>query len=143
MSLFTRKTISLMTISLLLNLLITGCFKDKEVAKSEPAQQSSSIKAEDLKLDKNGLSQESIVIKTVKGNIEFKLYPKKASNTVTRVIELVNKAFYDGIKFHRVVPNFVIQAGDPSGTGTGGSGKNLKAEFNDLQHIKVLIHSFI
>jgi cyclophilin family peptidyl-prolyl cis-trans isomerase len=136
MSLFTRKTISLMTISLLLNLLITGCFKDKEVAKSEPAQQSSSIKAEDLKLDKNGLSQESIVIKTVKGNIEFKLYPKKASNTVTRVIELVNKAFYDGIKFHRVVPNFVIQAGDPSGTGTGGSGKNLKAEFNDLQHIK-------
>jgi len=133
MSLFTRKTIPLMTISLLL---VTGCFKDKEAPKVEPPQQSSSIKAEDLKLDKNGLSQESIVIKTVKGNIEFKLYPKKAPNTVTRIIELVNKAFYDGIKFHRVVPNFVIQAGDPSGTGTGGSGKNLKAEFNDLQHIK-------
>lgn len=114
---------------------ISSCFKEKETSQ-ETAKTESKIKASDLRVDKTGLSQESVVIKTVKGNIEFKLYPKKAPNTVTRIIELVNQGFYDGIKFHRVVPNFVIQAGDPTGTGTGGSGKRLKAEFNDIQHIK-------
>lgn len=117
-------------------LLFTGCFKEEKKAEKTPVNPENAIKASDLKLDKNGLSQESIIIKTVRGNIEFKLYPKKAPNTVTRIIELVNQGFYDGIKFHRVVPNFVIQAGDPTGTGTSGSGKNLKAEFNDIQHIK-------
>lgn len=117
-------------------LLFSGCFKEEKKAEKTPVKAVNSIKAADLKLDKNGLSQESIIIKTVRGNIEFKLYPKKAPNTVTRIIELVNQGFYDGIKFHRVVPNFVIQAGDPTGTGTSGSGKNLKAEFNDIQHIK-------
>lgn len=117
-------------------LLFSGCFKEEKKIEKTPTKAVDSIKASDLKLDKNGLSQESIIIKTVRGNIEFKLYPKKAPNTVTRIIELVNQGFYDGIKFHRVVPNFVIQAGDPTGTGTSGSGKNLKAEFNDIQHIK-------
>lgn len=117
-------------------LLLTSCFKEEKAPEKPTAKSSESIKAEDLKLDKNELSHESIVIKTVRGNIEFKLYPKKAPNTVTRIIELVNQGFYDGIKFHRVVPNFVIQAGDPTGTGTSGSGKKLKAEFNDIQHIK-------
>lgn len=117
-------------------LLFSGCFKEEKKAEKAPVKAADSIKAADLKLDKNGLSQESIIIKTVRGNVEFKLYPNKAPNTVTRIIELVNQGFYDGIKFHRVVPNFVIQAGDPTGTGTSGSGKNLKAEFNDIQHIK-------
>ncbi len=117
-------------------LLFAGCFKEEKKVEKPVANSADAIKAEDLKLDKNGLSQESIIIKTVRGNIEFKLYPQKAPNTVTRIIELVNQGFYDGIKFHRVVPNFVIQAGDPTGTGTSGSGKKLKAEFNDIQHIK-------
>jgi len=115
----------------------SSCIKDnnKEVAKATPNDQSK-ITAESLTVTKNGLSQESIVIKTVHGNITFKLYPKKAPNTVTRVIKLVNDGFYDGLKFHRVVPNFVIQTGDPTESGRGGSGKKLKAEFNDAQHIK-------
>ncbi|MCR9205969.1 MAG: peptidylprolyl isomerase [Halobacteriovoraceae bacterium] len=122
---------------LLITLLFTvsSCFKEKEESKPTP-KTDTQIKASDLRVDKTGLSQESIVIKTAKGNIEMKLYPKKAPNTVTRIIELVNQEFYDGIKFHRVVPNFVIQAGDPNGNGTGGSGKKLRAEFNDIQHIK-------
>lgn len=124
---------ALLTASLLL---LTSCFKEEKAPEKAAPKSTDSVKAEDLKLDKNGLSHESIVIKTVRGNIEFKLYPKKAPNTVTRIIELVNQGFYDGIKFHRVVPNFVIQAGDPTGTGTSGSGKKLKAEFNDIQHIK-------
>lgn len=122
---------------LLISLLFTvsSCFKEKEENKPTP-KTDTQIKASDLRVDKTGLSQESVVIKTAKGNIEMKLYPKKAPNTVTRIIELVNQEFYDGIKFHRVVPNFVIQAGDPNGNGTGGSGKKLRAEFNDIQHIK-------
>lgn len=116
--------------------LFTSCFKEEKSAEKPVAKNNETIKASDLKMDKNGLSHESITIKTVRGNIEFKLYPKKAPNTVTRIIELVNQGFYDGIKFHRVVPNFVIQAGDPTGSGTSGSGKKLKAEFNDVQHIK-------
>lgn len=129
----TSKTALILVASLLL---MTSCFKEEKAPEKATPKASDAIKAEDLKLDKNGLSQESIIVKTVRGNIEFKLYPKKAPNTVTRIIELVNQGFYDGIKFHRVVPNFVIQAGDPTGTGTSGSGKKLKAEFNDIQHIK-------
>lgn len=112
-----------------------GCKKNNEKQEIK-AIEKNIIRAEDLVVDKMGLSKASIVIKTARGNIEFKLYPKKAPNTVTRIIELTNNEFYDGKKFHRVIPNFVIQTGDPLGNGTGGSGKKLKAEFNDIQHIK-------
>ncbi len=114
---------------------LTSCFSNNEKEAAQ-ANDPTQVSAESLTLTKNGLSQESIIIKTVHGNISFKFYPKKAPNTVTRIIKLVNDGFYDGIKFHRVVPNFVIQAGDPTATGSGGSGKKLKAEFNDAQHIK-------
>jgi cyclophilin family peptidyl-prolyl cis-trans isomerase len=116
--------------------LISGCFKDDDLKSQAPISDSSQIRAQDLIVDKNGLSTQTITLKTVHGNISFKLYPKKAPNTVTRIIELVNQGFYDGVKFHRVVKNFVVQAGDPTGTGSGGSGKKLKAEFNDIQHIR-------
>lgn len=116
---------------------LTSCFKSNETETEQAnAKDPTQITAESLTVSKNGLSQESIVIKTVHGNITFKFYPQKAPNTVTRIIKLVNDGFYDGLKFHRVVPNFVIQAGDPTATGSGGSGKKLKAEFNDAQHIK-------
>lgn len=89
-----------------------------------------------LKVDGKGLSKAFITIKTVHGNIVFKLYPKQAPITVARIVELTTDGFYNGLTFHRVVPGFVVQGGDPDGNGTGGSGKKLKAEFNDLQHVK-------
>lgn len=92
------------------------------------------ITSDDLTVDENGLSKEEAVIKTIHGDITFKFYPKAAPNTVTRIIELIQSSFYDGIVFHRVVDNFVIQGGDPTGTGTSGSGKKLKAEFGNLKH---------
>ena len=94
------------------------------------------IKSRDLITDKNGLSDLKGIIKTVHGNIIFKFYPKHAPNTVVRIIKLIHSGFYDGLTFHRVIPNFVIQGGDPTGTGTGGSGTKLKSEFNSIQHIK-------
>lgn len=89
----------------------------------------------DLSIDQSGLSKAVVVISTDRGLIKFRLYPKHAPNTVARVIELVSQGFYNGLTFHRVEPGFVIQGGDPKGTGTGGSGKKLKAEFNNRKHV--------
>jgi cyclophilin family peptidyl-prolyl cis-trans isomerase len=90
----------------------------------------------DLNVDANGLSKATVILKTTKGVIKFKFYPKDAPGTVARMIELINKGFYNGLIFHRVVPGFVIQGGDPLGNGMGGSGQKLKAEFNDRRHIE-------
>lgn len=75
-------------------------------------------------------------MKTVHGDITFRFYTKAAPRTSARVMQLIQNKFYDGLIIHRALPNFIIQTGDPTGTGTGGSGTKLKAEFNELQHIK-------
>ena len=67
-------------------------------------------------------------IETTKGIIKFELYEKEAPITTKNFIDLAEKGFYNGLMFHRVVPNFVIQGGDPKGDGTGGSGKNIPLE---------------
>jgi cyclophilin family peptidyl-prolyl cis-trans isomerase len=74
-------------------------------------------------------------IKTIKGDITITLLEKKAPNTVKRIKKLIKSNFYDGLVFHRVIPGFVVQGGDPKGNGTGGSGQNIKAEFNDTKHV--------
>jgi len=76
-----------------------------------------------------------VTIETEKGKIIFEMYPDVAPKTVARMTELIKKGFYDGLKFHRVVPGFVIQGGDPKGDGTGGSGTRLPAEFNKMKHV--------
>lgn len=111
-------------------------FSGMACTKKDSSTDSEQAVAGALKSDANGLSLAKATIKTVHGNIVFKFYPEKAPNTVNRIVELIKSGFYDGLTFHRVVPNFVIQGGDPTGTGTGGSGKKLKAEFNDVQHIR-------
>jgi peptidyl-prolyl cis-trans isomerase B (cyclophilin B) len=73
-------------------------------------------------------------IVTPKGEIIFKFFPDDAPLTVTSFIKLARNRFYDGLTFHRVEPRFVIQGGCPQGTGTGGPGYRLKAEFNDQLH---------
>ncbi|MFI5391177.1 MAG: peptidylprolyl isomerase, partial [Bacteriovoracales bacterium] len=70
------------------------------------------------------------------GEIEIKFYPKEAPLSVTRILDLISMGFYNGVIFHRVIPNFIIQTGDPTGTGDGGSGIKLNAEFNNVPHIK-------
>ena len=90
----------------------------------------------DLTTDAQGLSKTTALMRTDKGMIKFKFYPADAPNTVKRIVELTNQGFYNGLTFHRVVPGFVIQGGDPTGTGAGGSGQKLKAEFNNRKHIE-------
>lgn len=66
-------------------------------------------------------AQNEVVFETSKGNIVFELYPKVAPKAVENFVGLVKKGYYDGIIFHRIIKNFMIQGGDPTGTGRGGS----------------------
>ena len=81
-----------------------------------------------------------VTIQTNRGTIKVELYPEIAPNTVNNFISLVKKGFYDGTIFHRVIPGFMIQGGDPEGTGMGGPGYCIKGEFamngfqNNLRH---------
>ncbi|MFN3400168.1 MAG: peptidylprolyl isomerase [Ferrovibrio sp.] len=70
------------------------------------------------------------------GRVTIALRPDLAPNHVARIKELARQNFYDGLKFHRVIEGFMAQTGDPRGDGTGGSGENLKAEFNDEPHVR-------
>jgi len=75
-------------------------------------------------------------METTAGPIVLELYPKLAPHHVNSFVFLAKEGFYDGVIFHRVIPGFMIQGGDPTGTGTGGPGYKLKAEFNDMKHDK-------
>ncbi len=75
-------------------------------------------------------------ITTPKGEIVFTFYPDDAPLHSAAFIKLARAGFYDGLKFHRYEPGFVIQGGDPNGNGSGGPGYNLEAEFNEHPHIK-------
>lgn len=68
------------------------------------------------------------------GRVTIQLFPDLAPNHVARIKELCREGFYDGIVFHRVIDGFMAQTGDPTGTGMGGSGQNLPAEFNSVRH---------
>ncbi len=70
------------------------------------------------------------------GRVVIALRPDLAPGHVARIKELTRQGFYDGIAFHRVIPGFMAQTGDPRGDGTGGSGKKLKAEFNAAKHVR-------
>jgi len=76
----------------------------------------------------------TLVLETTKGEVRIALLETLAPNHVSRIKELASDGFYDGIIFHRVIAGFMAQTGDPTGTGMGGSGQNLKAEFSDYAY---------
>jgi len=75
-----------------------------------------------------------LVLETSQGGVTIALRPDLAPNHVARIKELAREGFYDGVVFHRVIEGFMAQTGDPTGTGAGGSGKKLKAEFSKEPH---------
>ncbi len=82
-------------------------------------------------------SQLTAIINTEKGNINLTLFPEKTPLTVLNFVNLSSRGFYNGLSFHRVIPNFMIQGGCPRGNGTGGPGYRFKDEFSsDLRHSK-------
>lgn len=87
------------------------------------------------------MSNPIVTIEMQNGDVmKAELYPEIAPNTVNNFISLIKKGYYDGVIFHRVIPGFMIQGGDPQGTGTGGPGYSIRGEFshngfqNDLKH---------
>ena len=74
------------------------------------------------------------IMETSKGTINLDLFEQDAPNTVANFVKLSKEGFYDGLNFHRVIPNFMIQGGCPEGTGTGGPGYKIKCEINENRH---------
>ncbi len=80
--------------------------------------------------------ENTLVMEIDHGNVVIELKPDLAPNHVARIKQLAREGFYDGIVFHRVIEGFMAQSGDPTGTGMGGSGQNLAAEFSDSPHVR-------
>ena len=81
--------------------------------------------------------ENTLIMQLESGTVTIKLRPDLAPGHVERIKELAREGFYDGVVFHRVIPGFMAQGGDPSGTGMGGSEKpDLKAEFNAEPHVR-------
>ena len=75
-------------------------------------------------------------LETTTGPVVIKTRPDLAAGHVARIVELAQEGFYDGVPFHRVIDGFMAQTGDPTGTGMGGSGKKLRAEFSAAKHVR-------
>src|SRR3954454_583927 len=78
----------------------------------------------------------TLILETTQGRVVIEMRPDLAPGHVARIAELAREKFYDGVPFHRVIEGFMAQTGDPTGTGMGGSGKKLKAEFNAEPHVR-------
>jgi len=136
-----RKNISLLLVIVLSLSLFIGCSK-KEETNDKNTNSTNNAETEKGKDDKNPIA----TIEMEDGSqIKIELYPDVAPNTVRNFISLANSKFYDGLIFHRVIPDFMIQGGDPEGTGVGGPGYAIKGEFssngfeNNLKHDKGVI----
>jgi peptidylprolyl isomerase len=81
-------------------------------------------------------TENTLVLETTKGNVTIEMRPDLAPTHVARIKDLVREGFYDGLVFHRVIEDFMAQTGCPQGTGTGGSGQKLKAEFSQEKHVR-------
>lgn len=129
---------------ILLIIICTGCGKEKEV---DLLGIDFSTKENTVSLDKYKTDNPLVAMNIVDyGAIVIELYPDKAPNTVNNFISLTKKGFYDNNTFHRLVPGFVLQGGDPDGTGTGGPGYTIKGEFksngfekNDIKHTEKIV----
>jgi len=123
-----RKIVSMLLVLLMQILVVAGC-SSNPTTPSSPAAPDSTPKQ--ISSKKNSVA----TFETSKGDFKIELYEDKAPITTKNFIDLVNKKFYDGQIFHRIIDGFMIQGGDPNGNGTGGPGYKIPDEFHpDLKH---------
>ncbi|WP_138420608.1 peptidylprolyl isomerase [Aquibacillus sediminis] len=130
------------TVMLLSLLVACGTGQDAEPEQEPSESQEQTNGQADAEVDLSDVEENLVITITMEngGEIVAELYPTVAPNTVANFISLVEDGFYDGLIFHRVIPGFMIQGGDPDGTGTGGPGYAIAGEFsangfeNDLAH---------
>ena len=132
----------LLIFTLIFTLLLAGCTaKEEEVTTATTAAATSADAVDPSTVEKMNAT---ITVRDM-GDIRLELYPSKAPQTVANFAELARKDFYNGLIFHRVIEGFMIQGGDPTGTGTGGPGYAIKGEFaengfeNDIAHERGVI----
>lgn len=140
----TKRYLSLFFITILTSLfMLMGCGNNVSIAKEKSNTESkASETSEKSSIEENKNLPIATITVNGYGVIKAELYPEIAPNTVNNFIDLANKNFYNNLKFHRVIKNFMIQAGDPKGDGTGGPGYSIEGEFtsngfaNSLKHTK-------
>ena len=129
--------------TLIFIILAGGCASKQEVKVESTAPATEKIEpAKEVKTEKTANDKNPMVTIEMEdgGVIKIELYPEIAPNTVRNFVSLVQSGYYDGLIFHRVIPGFMIQGGDPDGTGMGGPGYSIAGEFsnnefnNDLKH---------
>lgn len=114
---------------------------EESAAPTETASAEASTEQENTEDESTAAEHPQIEITMENGNvIRAELYPETAPATVENFLKLVNEEFYDGLIFHRVIPGFMIQGGDPEGTGTGGPGWNIVGEFDNNGHPNPVKH---
>lgn len=122
---------------------IAGCASKKEL-NSEVSVNENSVEENNKEIDLSKMDYTTLPTANIElksgGSIKIALFPEIAPNTVNNFIALSQSGFYNGLTFHRVIPKFMIQGGDPLGNGTGNPGYSIKGEFNDNDFVNNLKH---
>lgn len=112
---------------------------DTETSREAAPQASEESSSVQDAIDVESLQKLQAVIETEKGAMTLEFLPDRAPQTVANFVKLSRDGFYDGLRFHRVIKNFMVQAGCPHGDGTGGPGYTIDAEFHDLAHTRGIV----
>nr|WP_310910057.1 peptidylprolyl isomerase [Clostridium estertheticum] len=131
---------SMILFTLIFVVFTSGC---SNIVQKKDDTTSKDVKTQTKVVTEKGVKDKNPLVTIVMedgSTIKVELYPEIAPNTVRNFVSLVNSGFYNGLNFHRVIPGFMIQGGDPKGTGTGGPGYAIKGEFSENNFNNTLKH---
>jgi peptidyl-prolyl cis-trans isomerase B (cyclophilin B) len=138
-----KKAIQFMFVTLLAVLMLAGCGTEKENEQTTDKKSADAGEKTAVNSDYASKVEENPIVTITMDNdekIQIELYPEIAPNSVANFVSLVEQGFYDGLIFHRVIPEFMIQGGDPSGNGTGGPDYSIPGEFSSNGFENTLKH---
>jgi peptidyl-prolyl cis-trans isomerase B (cyclophilin B) len=132
------RTVTIALVALLAALLLPAPGPVAPAAAQQPSQPAPAA-PKDAPRGGKKVKQTAVITMEKGGEITIEFFPEDAPKTVENFVTLAKKGFYDGVTFHRVEPNFVVQGGDPKGNGTGGPGYTIKDEFNKQKHVRGVV----